>query len=183
VAALGGRPLPREPEVAIPGMFGATLAVIAAAAALAWRSRSAPRERLAVLVATLAAAYLAVFALAFPAFEPSKSPRPIAVALAAATREDEPIGLYRHEAMLGALAFYSQRRVVHMRTEAELREFVAQGGRVVATRVSHRNALERVADFEVISAFRSGRRQYLVTVVRGQPDVAAPAPEATPGAG
>jgi 4-amino-4-deoxy-L-arabinose transferase-like glycosyltransferase len=183
VAALGGRPMPREPEVAIPGLFGAALVAIAAAAALAWRARRTARERLAVLIATVATAYLAVFVLAFPAFEPSKSPRPIAAAAAAATRVGEPIGLYRHEAMLGALAFYSQRRIVHMETEDELREFLAQGGRVVTTRVSHRRALERVAKFEVISTFRSGRRQYLVTVARGEPAVAAPAFEAPPGAG
>jgi len=183
VAALGGRPLPREPEVAIPGLFGAALVAIAAAAALAWRARPAPRERVAVLVATLAAAYLAVFALAFPAFEPSKSPRPIAAAAAAQTGPGEPIGLYRHEPMLGALAFYSKRRIVHMVTEDDLRKFLAEGGRVVATRWSHIEALERVAEFQVVSTFRSGRRSYLIAVARGAPAAAASATEAPRGAG
>jgi 4-amino-4-deoxy-L-arabinose transferase-like glycosyltransferase len=184
VAVLGGRPLPREPEVAIPGGFGVALVAIAVAAALAWRARRAPRERVAVLIATLAAAYLAVFVLAFPALEPSKSPRAIAAAAAAAaSRPGESIGLFRHEPMLGALAYYSQRRIVHMESDDELRAFLAQGGRVVATRVSHRKALARAGDFEVISTFRSGRRQYLITVLRGAPDVAAPPAEAPPGAG
>jgi 4-amino-4-deoxy-L-arabinose transferase-like glycosyltransferase len=166
VLVVAGDPVPRAGEVVWPGAFGAALLTIALAAAAATRAlarggarRAAP---LAVALAAVAAVELAVFALLLPAFEPEKSPRPIAEAAAARVPEGEAIGLFGHTAMLGGLNFYGHRRVALHRDVAGLRAYLEGGGRVIATRARHLDRLGELGPVEEVARFRSGRRAYVL---------------------
>jgi 4-amino-4-deoxy-L-arabinose transferase-like glycosyltransferase len=177
VALLGGRPLPAEPAVSIPGGFGIALAAAALVAALAWRTiarRGTPVEGgVGVLVALVATVELAVFTLLHPAFEPTKSARPIAEAALAVTEPGTRFGLYRHSAMLGGLVFYGGQPVARLGNEDDVRRFLEGGGRVIAAQAHALERLQRVAPFEVVASQRSGKRRYLV--LRVQPEASASA--------
>lgn len=183
VAAVGvaflvrsGAPFPRAPEVATPGAFGAALVVLALLAAGCWLLLARRGARLAgplvATVALVATVELAVFDLLHPAFEPLKSPRPIAEAAAALVPEGGRIGLYGHSAMIGGLAFYGHRRVAYTEEVSGVRDFFAEGGRVLATRTRNLRRLGAVVDLEEVARFRSGRRSYSVVRPSG-PDVSA----------
>lgn len=162
IVALGGRPLPQEPSVTIPGAFGAALLGLAVATWLLGRRLRAPAGRVALAVGLVGALELAVFTLLHPAFDPSKSARPIADSAAALVGEQEPIGLYHHKAMVGGLAFYSGRRIERLQTPEDVERFRAAGGRVIAAKASLHSAIEKGGDFEVVSEHRGGKRRYLV---------------------
>ena len=162
ILALAGRPLPPEPSVALPGAFGALLVAVAFASwALARRLR-APTARVALAIGLVGAVELAVFTLLHPAFDPSKSARPIADSAGALLGDREHIGLYRHQAMIGGLAFYSGRQIEKLRTTADVERFVSEGGRVIAAKANMRREIEEGGDFEIVSEHRAGKRRYLV---------------------
>ncbi len=165
---LAGEPVPRTGEVFWPGAFGAGLLGIALAGALAgWilaRRGARLAAPLAVAVATVAAVELAVLDLLLPAFEPEKSPRPIAEAAAALVPEGERIGLLGHTAMLGGLNFYGHRRVDPSQDAAGLRAYLDGGGRVIATKAKHVDRLEGLGELDEVARFRSGSRAYLLLV-------------------
>jgi 4-amino-4-deoxy-L-arabinose transferase-like glycosyltransferase len=166
VLFVAGQSLPWAGEVLWPGPFGAGLLGIAIVAALTWRTLARRGARLAAPlalgVAMVAAVELAAFTLLLPAFEPEKSPRPIAEAAAARVPEGERIGLFGHTAMLGGLNFYGHRRVDLRQDVTGLQEYLDGGGRVIATKAKHRKKLQELGPLEEIARFRSGRRAYVL---------------------
>ena len=144
-------------------MVGIALAASAAWLAAARTSRAAPAQ-LAVVVGGLAALYLAVFALAFPAFDAEKSPRPISQAAALITPHDQPIAVFDHRAMAGAIAYYGRREVATLRSAESVREFLAGGGRAIIVRARKLERLQALVDAPLVvrATTRSGRRELLV---------------------
>ncbi|MBW2396338.1 MAG: glycosyltransferase family 39 protein [Deltaproteobacteria bacterium] len=115
--------------------FGSGLVGIAAAGAVAWivllRNRAPLLAHAAIALGTAFALELAVFALLYPALDPIRSPRPIAVAAAAITPPGEAIGLVGDRALAGGLKYYGNRPVDTLRTTEEASS--------IASRPSHRS--------------------------------------------
>jgi 4-amino-4-deoxy-L-arabinose transferase-like glycosyltransferase len=159
-------------EVAVPVAFAAAVALGVAATALAWRRLRAPVPRVAALVAGALAIELAGFHLLLPAQERDKSPRPIAEAVAAATRPDERVGLVGDAQKLAGIAFYGRRRVATLDTAGEVRAFLAAGGRVLVGRSRKFDRVTEVTNYEVIATLRGEDREWIVA--RARPAAGAP---------
>lgn len=128
----------------------------------------------AVLVAGAFGILLAVFGLMYPAVEPIDSSRPIAEAAGAVTKPDASIGLVGDESMTGELAYYGRHPVANLDGPEDVRRFLEAGGR---TFVVKRRKLERVTavtPVEILSSFRTGRRETVVAVPAGGGSGAAP---------
>jgi 4-amino-4-deoxy-L-arabinose transferase-like glycosyltransferase len=156
--------------------FGCALVGIAALAVVGWmvlvRHHAAPLLRVGVVVAAVAAIELATFTLLFPALDPLRSARPIAVAAAAATPVDRPIGLLHDRAMAGGLVYYSGRRVVLLREPEDVEAFLRAGGETIVVKARKLRHLDAVTPVEVLARARTGSRQVLV--VRPAPGGALP---------
>jgi len=123
-----------------------------------------------VLVAGAFAIFLAVFGLMFPAIEPIDSSRPIAEAAASATAPDAPIGLVGDESMTGALAYYGGHPIANLDGPEDVRRFLEAGGH---TFIVKRRKLERitaVTPVQILSSFRTGRRETVVARPEGRGD-------------
>jgi 4-amino-4-deoxy-L-arabinose transferase-like glycosyltransferase len=119
--------LPLIPALAI--LVGHGLDVWLSAAVRAghgWLRRFAPAA-----VAALAAGELAVFGYYLPALNERRSIRPSAVAAAQQTPAGTPVGLLRNGALVGGVAYYSERPVSRLGSAKGVRRFVEDGGRVV----------------------------------------------------
>jgi 4-amino-4-deoxy-L-arabinose transferase-like glycosyltransferase len=162
----GGLELQAYPGFALPQVFGSSLVGIALVSLIAGATlilRGAPSHR--QLGAPLAGIYLLevlVFAVAYPAFDDEKSPRPISQAAAALSESEAPIGVFDHRALAGGVAYYSGHRVVNLRSEKSLREFLDRGGRSIIVKQSKLDRIPAVTEFEVRAFSRSGRRRLVV---------------------
>jgi 4-amino-4-deoxy-L-arabinose transferase-like glycosyltransferase len=177
LAVIGGFDVPGLEEVRIPAAFFAALAGIALGAAGAWRGLGrrggALRLQLAACLAAIALLELSYFTLLLPAFDPEKSPRPIAEDAAALASPGESIGVYRHPTILGGLAFYSKHHIVRLEP-GEVEAFLERGGRIIASRAEHLAELEQVTPFEVHASHRSRGRRYLVLTPAPPPPAPTP---------
>jgi 4-amino-4-deoxy-L-arabinose transferase-like glycosyltransferase len=166
LALSSGIRIPDHEAVWVPGSFGIALAALGLAGMAAWRGlprrRAPPGARVAACIAAVGMVELCVFTLFLPAFDPEKSPRPIAEQAAALAGPGQPIGLYGNAAIVGGLAFYSKRRVVQLIHWRDIWDFLDQGGRVVATKRSYANLVKRVAPIDVRVVQRSGKRSYVL---------------------
>jgi 4-amino-4-deoxy-L-arabinose transferase-like glycosyltransferase len=168
IALAGGLESPAAPGFALPpavGWAAAGAMVLAAGLALRAPGRTTPavRHTLATVVG-LGALEAVVLTVAYPAFDPEKSPRPVAQAAVDATPGDGAIGVFDHRAMLGGLAYYSGRRVVALPDAGAVARFWSDGGGAVVVR---RTRLERLAGAgprREVATVRSGRRAVAVVV-------------------
>jgi len=152
--------------VAVPASFAAALAASAGLAALAWRmagrSPLPGLARFGVAAAAVLAIELATFALAFPAIDPEKSPRPIAEAAAAFTEPGEAIGLASKATLLGGLAYYADRPVALLEGPEAIRDFIRTGGRVIVVSEAELPRVAQVAPVAIRARARRGHRALLV---------------------
>jgi hypothetical protein len=117
-------------------------------------------------------------ALLLPAFDPEKSPRPIAEDAAALAGPGESIGVYRHPTIMAGLAFYSRHHITRLE-QGDVEAFLEHGGRIIASRAKHLAELEEMVPFEVHASHRSRGRRYLV--LTSAPERSAPSPRSAPG--
>ena len=125
---------------------------------LDWRAT----RRAAMTLAIVAGLELLLFAVALPQLDAYKSPRPIAIAAARATRPDEAIGVYGLCPIEGAIAYYGDRRVASLQNEHELRSFLARGGSTILLRARHFEELGPALGLDRLERFRSGRRELVL---------------------
>ncbi len=158
--------------------FAAAVVASAVTAALAWRALqrrgATPAAYAACAVGVVFAVEAASFFLLYPAMDPEKSPRPVALAAAAHTPPDQPIGLVGDRPKLPGFAYYGLRRIVHLDTSDDVRDFLADGGRTLLVRRHKLERIEAVTPVEIHAAEREGRRQFVVVSPRA--GVAAPPP-------
>ncbi len=163
----------------IPRAFALSLPIAVAIGALAWallaRHDAPAWSRFACAVATVGAIELASFLILYPALDADKSPRPIALAAAARTAPDEPVGLVGDRPKLAGLAYYGNRRIVHLDDADDIRRFLDDGGHTFVVRQRKLARLEEVTPVRIESKLREGRRAWLVVSPAGS-DVAAPPP-------
>jgi 4-amino-4-deoxy-L-arabinose transferase-like glycosyltransferase len=172
IGAAALAPAERLPGVGRMGLlaFGCAVLATTAAGVAAWvvtrRHGSAALRRLAIPVAGAWAVLLAAFLLLYPALDAGRSPRPIALAAAAATPPGEPVGLVGDRAMLGGLVYYGGRRVVPLRSPESIRSFLAQGGRTLVVKQRKLERVSALTPVREVGRARSGRRT--VVVVRAE---------------
>jgi 4-amino-4-deoxy-L-arabinose transferase-like glycosyltransferase len=152
--------------VAVPASFATALAASAALAALAWRfagrSPLPGLARFGVAAAAVLAIELATFALALPALDPEKSPRPIAESAAALTAPGEAIGLASKATLLGGLVYYADRPVALLDGPEAVRNFIRSGGRVIVVSEAKLPQVAQVAPVAIRARARRGDRELLV---------------------
>jgi 4-amino-4-deoxy-L-arabinose transferase-like glycosyltransferase len=148
-------------------LFGAIIAAVIAWIALS-RARSSALRFVWVPIGLAYAALFAAFVQLFPAIDPLRSVRPIAVAAAARTPAGQPIGLYDEHNLVGGLAYYASREhpIRELATPGEVDAFFRGGGRVVVARA---RKLDGLALGEVVDRFRSGDRQVVLIGPRESP--------------
>jgi 4-amino-4-deoxy-L-arabinose transferase-like glycosyltransferase len=150
-------------DLALLRSFGLTLFGAIVAAAVAWvalvRARSSALRFVFVPIGLAYAALFAAFAQLFPAIDPMRSVRPVALAASARTPAGAEIGLYDEHNLVGGLAYYADAPVRELATPAEVAEFFERGGRVVVARA---RKLEGPPLGEVVERFRSGDRQIVL---------------------
>ena len=191
-AALAAALAPKIRGVDVPLPFAAAVIAALATGAVLWRRAAASRfgalgQIGAVIVATLGVE-LSIFTLLFPALDPQKSPRPIALAAAALAPPGDPIGLVEQTPAIGGLVYYSGRRIEELGSPDDLARFFETGGRVAVMQAEafERGRAGRYA--EVHARLREGSRATLVVTPRAAPASAAGPGEtaaagAEPGAG
>lgn len=143
--------------------------VVGASMAAAWalaRSGAGALARFGAVVGGVLGLELVVFTLLYPALEPTKSPRPIGRAAAAATAPGARIGLVGSEAKLGGIAYYSGRDVVPLDDEADIRAFLETGGTTLVVQSRKLNRIEAVTPVEIVAELREGSRSWVVVTPR-----------------
>lgn len=162
----GGFALSTYPGFRLPAGFGALLAAVAGFAIAATLVVVVRRVSLHTqLIVPFAGIYLIevlVFAVAYPAFDSEKSPEPISRAAAELSEAGSPVGVYDHTALVGGVAYYSGRRVIEVRDQESLREFLDAGGRSLIVKQTKLDRVAQLAEFEVRAHSRSGSRRLLV---------------------
>lgn len=173
----GGFALSAYPGFMLPASFGALLALVAGVAFAATLALVSRRVCLAgQLIVPIAGIYLVevlVFAVAYPAFDGEKSPRPISLAAAELSKVGSPIAVFDHPALVGGVAYYSGHPVVEVRSEESLRNFLDAGGRNIIVKETKLDRVPRVVDFEIRADSRSGSRKLLVIGPAAGPDLPA----------
>ena len=177
IALSGGIELERYPGFALDRGFGLLLAGIPAVAwisgvVLAKRGASAS-SRLAPAFAAILGVEMLVLAVAYPAFDPENSPRPIAEAAAALTPPGRPIAVFDHKEMIGGVAYYSRRPVTLVKSLDEVIDYFARGGSALIVREQKLDSLTGLEATELHTSFRSGRRKLILLV----PDSTRPSRE------
>ena len=140
----------------------AIVGVAVVAQLMLWRARARLRLRLAIPVIAVWALLLVIFTVAYPAFDPEKSPRPIAEAAAALTPAGESIGLIGDIQMAGGLVYYGNRHIATLEDSEDIRRFLAAGGRAIVVEEKKRERIDAVAPVEVRFRAREGSRAVLV---------------------
>jgi hypothetical protein len=105
---------------------------------------------------------LAVFGIVFPHYDEQKSPRPIAVAAARLSAQDETVGIFDDEGLAGGILYYGDRRIAILPRPPQVRRFLQQGGRLIVLERWKLPWLEGVGTFEVLAHERRGRRQLAI---------------------
>jgi hypothetical protein len=140
----------------------ATVGVALIAQLLLWRARAPLRLRLAIPVVAVWALLLVIFCVAYPAFDPEKSPKPIAEAAAALTPEGQSIGLIGDIQMAGGLVYYGNRHIATLENAKDIRRFLAAGGRAIVVEERKRERIDAVTPVDVRFRARDGSRAVLV---------------------
>lgn len=179
----GGMELPAYPGFSLPAAFGSNLVLIAAislvASSMLVARRATPLWQFGVPLVGIYLLEVLVFAVAYPAFDAEKSPGPISRAAADLSDTGSPIGVFDHPALAGGVAYYSGHRVVNVRSEKSLRDFLEAGGRNIIVKQKKLDRVPQVVEFEVRAHSRSGIRTLVVISAVGavrppQPSVEAP---------
>ncbi len=161
--------LPGAPGFALPPRFGLALAgivmLVFALRVAAIRRGAGASVRQCILAAGVLLVELCTFTLLYPALDSEKSPRPIAEAAADITQTHDLIGVYRHRALAGGIAYYSHRPTIALEAPAEVERFVAEGGRAIIVKARHFAALSRTTPLAIRAQARHGRR----TIVLAEP--------------
>jgi 4-amino-4-deoxy-L-arabinose transferase-like glycosyltransferase len=161
--------------------FGFAVIAALAGGCAAWivlaRNRAPVIYLPGVAIVVALAIELSVFLLLYPALEPITSPRPFATSAASITEPDDPIGLVGNRAMIGGLAYYSDRRVTPLTTPETIRRFVESGGKAIVVKTRKVDRVEEVTPFEIVSRSRTGSREVLVVTPKRAPVGTAPAGE------
>lgn len=170
VAALGVCVLPLAPAVDVPFAFAAAVLGVLVAGAGLWRGAAA-REfgaigQLGAAIVVLFGIELSIATLLFPALDPEKSPRPIALAAAALTAPGVPIGVIEQAPAVGGIVYYSRRPVTEVRRADDLRRFFEDGGQVAVIREEAFARVQGEQFAEVRARMRAGKRATLIVVPR-----------------
>ncbi|MCP3986063.1 MAG: phospholipid carrier-dependent glycosyltransferase, partial [bacterium] len=148
--------------------FGCGLVGIASAGAVAWivltRNRAPLLAHAVVTLATVFAVELAIFALLYPALDPIRSPRPVALAAAAVTPPGKAIGLVGDRALAGGLKYYAERRIDTLRSPEDIAAFLEDGGTTLVIKRRKLERIEAVTQVEIVGTARTGRREIVVVV-------------------
>lgn len=167
-----GVEVPNNPGFVVPASFGWALATIAGLSLLLQagllRLGSGPQRRLAAWWAAVVALYASVFWLAYPAFDEQKSPRPVALAALAQSHATAAIGVFDQRALVEAVAYYADRKVLHFMEPAEALDFLAEPGHALIVRADKLDRLRSSGRIQVLDSLRAGRRELLV--VGGSPE-------------
>jgi 4-amino-4-deoxy-L-arabinose transferase-like glycosyltransferase len=128
---------------------------------LIWqRARGAPPgQRIAWLLVFVIALESGLFLGVLPALDERKSPRPIAALVANHSDTHERVGVFRHSALAGGVAYYSGREVVALESEQDVIRFVGAGGGLVVARTRDMNVLNEIVPVRVLGHARQGRRR------------------------
>lgn len=168
VAFAGGLEIEAAPGFGLPATFGAALASACGGALLLarlWPRAGPPALRRTVAtVIGLGLVETAVWTLAYPAFDPEKSPRPVAEAALRATSGDAPIGVFDHRSMVGGLAYYAGRDAVDIPDARALGRFWRRGGGAVAVSRDKLDRLQPPGMAREVETVRSGRRAIAIVV-------------------
>lgn len=113
-------------------------------------------------IAAVALVELALALLVLPRFDPEKSPRPIAEAIAARTTQGESVALFGLRPLEGAISYYGARSAHDVASEAEARHFFDAGGRLILLRARDFDRLRATLDLEAAERFRSGDRELVL---------------------
>lgn len=155
-------------EVARPSALAA--ASIAGAGALGWsalaRRGATPGAFVALLAACVWLAQLFAYTAAIPALDATRSPRPLAAAVAAVARPGERVALYRAADVAHAIAYYGHRELDVFRAEERLAAFLAGGGRVLVFEEERLPVVESFAPVTVRERRRVAGETWLVAVAR-----------------
>jgi len=158
--------------------FGCAVIAALAGGCAGWivlvRGRASVINLSGVAIVVALAIELSVFLLLYPALEPIRSPRPIAVSAASITEPGDPIGLVGNRAMIGGLAYYADRRVTPLSTPEDVRAYVDGGGKAIVVKTRKVERVEEVTPFEIVSRSRTGRREVLVVTPERASGAAAP---------
>jgi len=156
----------RIPDFSMPGTIGAGLLGLATITAIVWatalRRGVAALGQLWIAIALVAGTELIGFAGVLPALDVEKSPRPIAEAAAARTDPNEAVGVYGQRSLEGGIGYYARRPIRSLADARDLKEFIADGGRVIVGRADR---LEPVAGALGLSrelSVRTGKRRLLL---------------------
>lgn len=151
-----------------PRSFAGLLIAIAGLALAAWillaRRVASARRAMACIAGTVFAVDLALFSLLLPHYDGEKSPRPIAEAAVALAAPGEPVAVFRHSALLGGIAYYGGHPTLALEGAEDVRDFLADGGRVMIAREQQLESLRELAPVVVRASLRSGRRAMVVVI-------------------
>ena len=171
IAATGPVAVPNNPGFEVPVAFGVVVAALALgtlAIQSALGRRHVAREwNWISTIAALVALYAAVFWQLYPAFNEAKSPRPVARAALSRSAPNAPIGVFDQRALVEAVAYYAQRRVVHFSEPEAAVAFLDPPGRVLILRAKNLTRLQNAGSLQVETSIRGGRRELIV--VRSKP--------------
>ena len=137
------------------------LAIATAAALMTYlgggRSRRTAK-RLGLAIGLIALLELGIVLGVGPWLNASKSPRPIAIALAEFDRSGSNIGLYDLPPLEGALVYYGAGAVERLDDSDALENFRDRGGYAVLMRARHAEAMREALGLHTIDSFREGER-------------------------
>ena len=128
---------------------------------MAYRGGARPEpaaRRLAIAIVAVASLELVLLVGVAPWLNGSKSPRPIAQALAFHNPSNHPTGLYDLSPLEGALVYYGAGPIERLDDVAAVESFRSSGGSAVLMRARHASALREAFGLRTIDSFRSGDR-------------------------
>jgi 4-amino-4-deoxy-L-arabinose transferase-like glycosyltransferase len=156
-------------------MLAVTTSGIGLLGVLVWRRmgplrvvEKTPAAIAALCVSGALAVELTMFTGYMPLLDPEKSARSLAIATAALTRPEEPVGLLDKRALVGSINYYANRRVVELSSPDSVRNFVDAGGTVIVVATKRLARVTSIAPIDVRARSRSGDRELLVVQVRSQ---------------
>jgi 4-amino-4-deoxy-L-arabinose transferase-like glycosyltransferase len=152
--------------LAAPSAGAAIAAAAGVALALRVALRGRPRAAFAASLGLVWAVELVAAFAVLPALDPQKSPRPVAEAAAAQVPPGGEIASAR-PSLTGGLRYYGGRRVRSVESAAEVRAFLAGGGRVFVLPADRLGLVAGQLPVQVHARLRDGARALLVVTPLG----------------
>jgi 4-amino-4-deoxy-L-arabinose transferase-like glycosyltransferase len=161
---------PRVADVGFPRLLGVVLVAITAASAVAWwklgRVRAPALRRVGVMVATIFAVEFWMFQLVYPSIDGEQSAQSIARAAAARVPPGGSVGALTSLPLVAALRYYGGKPVELIESAAEMRSFLARGGRVIVAEAGKHDDLRSIVPMRVTERQWSGDRALFVLTPR-----------------